>query len=193
MWRYSPLLQFGPGVRFSQESGGSGQDRTSVGPTLNANYRLSRKISLNGQVGLDFAQYEGGSSDPSISTSIGAAYAISKLWSMNTSLSRSAQADMSGTGGFTESTNFNLNVSRRIRKANLSAGLSYTVEDALSAAGSRNSGDDRDNLGFNTALSMPIFAGRASASTFFRYQNQAASSTSDSDNFSVGFSLGYGF
>lgn len=193
MWRYSPLLQFGPGVRFSQESGDNGQGRTSLGPTINANYRLSRKISVNGQIGLEFAEYDGGNSDSSVSTSIGASYAISKLWSMNASLSRGAQADMSGTGGFNESTNFNLAVQRRIRKANLSAGLSYAIDDALSSTGSRTSGNDREDLGFNASLSMPIFAGRASASTFFSYQNQSDNSTSDSGNFSAGFSISRSF
>jgi hypothetical protein len=193
MWRYSPLLQFGPGLRFSQESGDNGQDRTSVGPTINANYRLSRKISVNGQIGLDFAQYDGGTSDPSVSTSIGAAYAISKLWSMNASLSRGAQADMSGTGGFNESTSFNLAAQRRIRKASLSAGLSYAMDDALSSTGSRTSENDRRDLGFNASLTMPIFAGRASASTFLSTQDQSENKSSDSGNFTAGFSISYSF
>lgn len=193
MWRYSPLLQFGPGIRLSQESGDNGQDRTSIGPTINANYRLSRKISVNAQVGLDFAQYDGGSSDPSLTTSIGATYAMSRLWSMNASLGRNTQADMSGTGGFNESTSINFAVQRRIRKASLSASLSYGLDEALSATGTGTSGNNRENLGFTSSLSMPIFAGRASASTFFSIQDQSGNSSSDTPNLSVGFSISHSF
>ena len=103
MWRYSALTELGPGIRITQQAGGVGSSRISIGPTLSLNYKLGVKTTVNAQVGLDFETYQGGgpvatgyqgsgSGTPLLSTSIGMNYQASKLWGMNLTIYRDAQA-----------------------------------------------------------------------------------------------------
>lgn len=193
LWRYSALTEFGPGIRYTSETGESG--RTSIGPTLSMNYKLAQKVSLTSQVGMDFAQYEdGGSSDPSLTASIGLNYQASRLWGMNLSLYRGTQANRTTAGGFDEITSLSLGYNRKIRRATLNLGVSYETNVAEIPDNGATDRPDTDYLNYSSSLSMPLFGGKATGSVFFNYINQSGDTNSGSgDSTQTGFSLGWNF
>jgi hypothetical protein len=194
LWKYSPLTEFGPGIRFTSRSGDSSQDRTSIGPTVTVNYQLSKKVSLNSRVGMDFARYEDGENpDPSLYTSIAFNYRASSLWSMNLSLLRDTQASYSSAGEFEEFLALRLGYNRRIRRANWSLGMGWETRSTDDPGGATSSQADRDYLTLDTALSMPVFADTCSASIFMRYSDQSGASNQSWDSLQTGFSISRSF
>lgn len=193
LWRYSPLTEFGPGIRFTRTGGGGNNNRTSLGPTLNLNYKATAKLSANARVGLDFVDYsQAGSSDSFVSASIGVNYQASPLWGMNLALFRDAQADPSVAGSFRESTAIRLGYTRKIRRASLGLGLSY--ENSTAANGQPGvARPDRDFFSIDGSIGMLIFANTTSASAFIRYSDQSAGATESYDAFQTGFSLSRSF
>jgi hypothetical protein len=196
LWQYSSRTQFGPGIRYSQQSGDTQEDLRSIGPTMTVNYRLSEKVSLNSQVGLDFNEYGSGeSTDPSFSAAIAASYRISSLSNMNLSLNRGQTASASSAGRFEERTSMRVGYTRKIRRAswNLGASYEFTSFDAPETVAGASPGD-RNYLSLDSSLGMPVFANTCSASIFTRYSDESGGGTSaNGDSFQVGFSLGRSF
>lgn len=193
LYRYSPLTEIGPGIRFTRQNGGGGNDRTSVGPTLNLNYRYSTKLSLVSQLGLNFADFsQVGSSDVTVSSSIGLNYQASPLWGMNLTLFRDSQPDPSVSGSFRETTALRLGYTRQIRRASLGLGFSYENSAAFND-GIGGTRPDRDYFSVDASLGMRIFADTTNASVFVRYSDQISNSVESFDSFQVGFSLSRGF
>lgn len=193
LWKYSPLTEFGPGVRVTRQAGGGSNTRTSVGPTLNLNYKYSSKLSLTSQLGLDFADYSRiGSSDTSVSASVGLNYEASPLWGMNLSLFRNSQADPSVSGSFREVTSVRLGYTRKIRRASLGLGLSYENSTAFNdqVDGTR---PDRNYFSIDGSVGMRTFGNTTDASIFMRYSGQSAGDLESFDAFQVGFMLSRGF
>lgn len=194
LWRYSPVLEFGPGVRYTYRSGEHGDDRTSIGPTLTVNYVLNSVISMNSQVGMDFSDNgSGGSSDPSFSTSMGLNYHPSELWGLNLSLYRDMQADPAIDGGFTEITALNLGYYRKVRRAMLNLGVGYEINNPETNRFTRGTKGDLDFFTLNASLSMPIFSNTCNASVFMRYQDQSSDSSDSWDSYQAGFSISHSF
>lgn len=194
MWVYSPLTQFGPGIRYTSDSGNSNQQRTAIAPTLNVNYRLASKVTMNSSVGLDFSQYEGGgSSDPGLTASIGLNYRASDLWGMSLSFLRGQVADPSGAAGFRETNSLRIGYNRTIRRASLNLGMSYEVSGTLANNGVSTGAADLNSLSFDSSISMPIFANTTSASLFFRFRDQSGGPANASGFTQIGFSLSRGF
>lgn len=196
LWIYSARTQFGPGIRYSSQSGDTQLDRTSIGPTMTVNYLLSQKLSLNSQVGLDFAEFEGGeSADTSMSASIGLNYRASELWGMNLSLNSGTQASPSAAGQYEQRTSLRVGYDRRIRRASWNVGVSYENSgfDAPSTVVGGANGS-RDFLSFDTSLSMPVFADTTAARIFFRYSDETGGNAiAQGDSYQIGFSLSRGF
>ena len=191
-WNYSPRLSFGPGVRFTASDGDyQGGGRTSIGPTLNANYTVSERISLSSSVGMDFVDYENAPDpDSTWSGSLSANYRASDLWGLSLSLSRGVSPNPTNAGGFNESNSLRLGYNRKIRRASWTCGMSYETQDSETAA----AGQDRTFWSFDTSLGMPIFADQVMGSIFFRYRDDGTSFAGrDTDSFSTGFSLSYSF
>jgi len=195
LWRYSALTEFGPGVRYTSDTGESG--RTSIGPTLNMNYKLAKKVSMTSQVGMEFSQYQdGGSSDPSLTTSIGLNYKASRLWGMNLSLYRGTQAHPTTAGGFDEITSLTLGYTRKIRRASFNLGLSYETNAAQTTGNGATARVDTAYPSYNSSLSMPLFANKATGSVFFNYRGQSGTDTTTNgsgDSTQTGFRLGWSF
>ena len=195
LWKYSPLTEFGPGLRYTYISGSSQTGRTSIGPTLTVNYKLSSKVALNSRVGMDFASYEdGGSADPTFAALIGLNYEASKLWGMNFSLYRDTQADPSLAGAFTEVTSLRLGYHRKVRRAMLNLGVGYDMnrsERPLGVGG--GGGDDRDFFSLDGSVGMAVFKNTSFASVYFRYGDQNSSSTNSWSTFQTGFSISRSF
>lgn len=197
LWKYSPLTEFGPGLRYTYRSGDSQGGRTSIGPTLSMNYKLSTKVSLNSRVGVDFASYEnGGSADPAFSTSIGLDYRASKLWGLNFSLFRDAEADPSLAGGYYQVTSWRLGYDRKIRRATLNLGMSYesTVYDTPETTGMGGTAQpDRNYLSLDASLGMRILSNTSFASVFMRYSDQSGGPVGSWDSVQTGLSISRSF
>lgn len=195
LWKYSPLTEFGPGLRYTYNTGSSQTGRTSIGPTVTVNYKLSTKVALNSRVGVDFASYQdGGTADPTVSAAIGLNYEASKLWGMNFSLFRDTQADVSLAGAFTEVTAVRVGYRRKVRRATLNLGVSYNSNvSQRPASESAIPIDDRNFLSIDGSLGMAVFSNTSYASVFFRYGDQSGSPTETWDSFQVGFGINRSF
>ncbi len=194
LWRYSPLTEFGPGLRYTYQAGGGSNARTSVGPNLNLNYKLSTKIALNSRVGMDFTKYEsGGSSDPSLSASIGLNYQASRLWSASLTFYRDSQADPSVPGAFTQITSIRAGYQRKIRRVSWNLGLGYESAANQSGGSSTASRPDRNFVTFDTSLSLLTFANTTTASVFLRYSDQTGGTGDSYQDTQVGVSLSRSF
>ncbi len=191
LWKYSPLTELGLGLRYTRNSGGGQLDRTTIGPTLTVNYKLSNKVSLNSRVGLDFVSYsDGRSADSSLSTSIALDYRASKLWGMDLSLYRDAQADPTRADTFTQITSLRLGYHRKIRRATLNLGVGYeTNSTADSSNSSADTRPNRDCLSLDAALGMALFSNTTMAGLFLRYNDQSGGARESFDSTTVGFSL----
>lgn len=194
LWKYSPLTSFGPGVRFSRDSGGGSNVRTSIAPTLNFNYAPSSKLLLNSQLGLAFGDYsEFGESDTSITASIGLRYQASPLWGLDFSLFRNYQADPSVSGSFRRITAARIGYTRKIQRVNLGLGLSYENSTAANNGSiSSVARPNRDYFSIDGSLGTRTFKNTTDALLFLRYSEQFADVESY-DAFQIGFSLSRGF
>jgi len=192
LWRYSALTEFGPGIRYTYRTGSTQTGRTSIGPTLNLNYKLSTKVSATSRVGVDFASYDtGATAKPTVSGSIGLTYQASKLWGMNLSLYRDTQADTSQVGGFTQVTALQIGYHRKVLRATWNVGAGYqfnTFEHpGIGVSGLR---PDQTSVNVNTSLSMPVFANSCNASVFVGYNDQTGGTATNTYNsVQAGFSL----
>ena len=195
LWQFSPLTEFGPGIRYTYVSGGSSISRTSLGPTLTVNYKLSQKVSLNSRVGMDFATYNTGeSADPSLSESIGLNYQASKLWGLNFSLYNDTQADPSLPGVFTKINSFRVGYHRKVRRISLNLGARYEtnhseVPGSIAFAGR----PDRDYIKLDGSLGTAIFGDSTSASLFASYSDQGGGSGDSWEAVQLGFSISRSF
>ena len=195
LWRYSPLTELGPGLRYTYLSGSSQTGRTSIGPTMSLNYKLSSKVAMNSRVGMDFARYEdGGSADPTFSASLGLNYEASKLWGLDFSLYRDTQADPVQAGGFTEVTAVRFGYHRKVRRARLNLGLDYNMNRSqLPSNVSGGGGNDRDFFSMDGSVGMPILSNTSFANIYLRYGDQSGGATETWDSVQVGFSISRGF
>ncbi len=195
MWRYSPLLSIGPGIRYSYQSGDRQSDRESIGPTLSANYRLTAKIALNGTIGWNFAEYggAGGGSHDSFFCSIGASYRISDLWAASFTVHKDTGADGARAGAYRDTLSFNAGVSRKLPRGSLSVGLGYENSDQLSTTGGNLRNGDLEYYTLNVAYNRPVFADRANAGLFFSWRETDGNATVSEDGYQIGASLSVGF
>jgi len=195
LWKYSPLTELGPGIRYTYREGNPQTGRSTIGPTLSLNYKLSKKVTMNSRVGMDFVSYEtGGSADPTLSASIGLNYQASKLWGMNLSLLRDTQANPSLAGAFYEVNALRLGYHRKIRRAILNLGVgyrTYATEIPQNTAG--YSTPDRDYFNIDASLGMPVFANTTQARVFVSYrdQNSDAQNSWDAVRFGLGISRSF--
>ena len=60
LWKPTPLITVGPGLRYMIQEGDLQNERTSIGPTLRLGYELGRKVNLNATVGLEFVEFGDG-------------------------------------------------------------------------------------------------------------------------------------
>jgi hypothetical protein len=178
LWKYSPLTEFGPGIRYTCTAGSTQNSLISIGPTMNLNYQLSTKVALKSGFGMNFSSYEnGGSADPTFSASIGLNYVASQLWGMNFSLYRDTQADTYTTGSFSEVTSLRLGYHRKVRRAIVNLGLGYTTRMYLDSGNAPTvNRPDQNQLNIDTSIEMPVFSNTCIASIFCRYNEQTGAS-----------------
>jgi hypothetical protein len=191
LWRYSKLTEFGPGIRYSQISGGGQAGLSTIGPEILVNYELGSKVSLNSRIGVQFAEYDSGAqADPFISSSIGLNYTASRLWGMNLAFFSGAQAEGSTAGTFNQLESVRLGYNRIFRKATLNLGLSYEVNTQQTSDSSLSpAAADRNFFNINGSLGMPILSNTTFASIFVQYNDQSADAQQTWTAVQTGFSL----
>ena len=191
LWQYSPLVEFGPGVRYTRRSADRGSARTSIGPTFTVNYQVSQKVSLNSRVGMDFVSSDAGgsSSDHSYSTSVGLNYRAASYWGMSLSLVRDVQASYNRANEFEEITALRLGYNRTIRRASWNVGVGLENRSSKNSDSTVAARSDRDYLSFDTSLGMRIFADTTNASIFMRYSDQSGGANESFDSFQFGFNV----
>lgn len=188
LWKFSPLTEMGPGLRYTYRAGSSQTGRSAVGPTLSANYKLSAKVVMNSRVGVDFPWLDDGRSlDPTVSAAIGLNYKASKLWGMNFSLYRDNQADPSAAGNFYELTAARLGYTRTVRRATLSLGLGYETMTYESISGAPK--DDRDYVTLDGSVKMPVLTTGCEATFFMKHSQQDGAPNDTWDAFQTGISI----
>lgn len=193
LWKYSPLTEFGPGIRYTRRTQDSGPVRTSIGPTFTVNYQLSGKVSLNSRVGMDFVHIDGeGSQDLSFSTAVGINYRASALWGMNLSLLRDNRASYTADGQFEEVTALRLGYNRKIRRASWGLGISWESTSIENNATSAANAANRESFSIDTSLGMPIFRDTTQANIFIGYRDEIGTIQS-SNSFQIGFGLSRSF
>lgn len=193
LWKYSPLTEIGPGIRYTYRSGSSQTGRSSIGPTVNLNYKLSSKVALNSRLGVDFASYkDGGSADPTFSASIGLNYQASKLWGMNLTYFRDTQADPSVAGSFTQVSSLRVGYHRKIRRAMLNLGVGYDM-NSLQGPNGGSSGADRKYFTTDASLGMAILSNTTFANIFLRYADQSGEAANSWDSVQMGFGISRSF
>lgn len=193
MWRYSPLLQVGPGIGWTRDSGDTQQGRDSLGPSLKLVYQLSRKVSLSGNLQMQFASYDGGGSDHFMAGGLTAAYVLNQLWAFNLSLNRSANASGAVAEGFQETTGVRLGVSRKLLRATLGLGLGYE-HSAYTTASQMEASPDTDYTTADLSLAMPVWKDHATGTVFVRYNDSASNNLTENwSGTQVGCSLNFKF
>lgn len=193
IWRYSPLLRFGPGIRMRSDSGEMVEDRGTLGPVMSVQYALSRKLALTGRIGFDFVKYSSGSRDHFVSGEMGLSYSPSRPWSVTFSVFRDVVADGAVGGGFREATAVKLGVNREIRNAMVGVNLSYE-HDRFSGGSGDSSRAPVDFVLAGLNLDVPVFHDHAKFSTFFRFQQSVSDDlTRDWDGIQTGCGLTFDF
>lgn len=193
MWQASPLLQVGPGFTSSFMSSTAGGDRSTIGYMLRANYILSEKLTFNGRVGLESAEFDGGASNEFLTAGLGAVYRLDAIWSFTLDLTRDVLPDASVGGGFRESTRWRLGVSRPILASQFDIGLSHETSAFATSIG-RSGSADVGYLAIDGGLGIPLFDGRSQARLFLRHQeNSSADPTWDWSGIQSGISFSHRF
>ncbi|MDB4762660.1 hypothetical protein OAG38_02865 [Akkermansiaceae bacterium] len=161
LWQATPLIRLGPGFRYgvrTAEIGASVQEQelTVTGPVLRLDYKLSTKVSLTSNVGLDFADSPSGD-DELLNWRVGLNYRASSLWGLNLRMIRDTQATLFAGGGFDQVSSYRFGYTRKIRSARLNLGVSYEDREPQGSnqvvSGFRDSG----YLNYTASLGLPVF------------------------------------
>lgn len=176
LWSATPLLDLGPGIRYTLRSNDSRDDRTTVGPNFNLNYQLTTKVSLKSRLGVDFISRGNQSSNASFSSSIGLLYQASELWGLNFSFFRDSQGD-GATGGFNEVSSTRLQYIRNVRRTTLRLGVGYELNEPDGSGTSAT--NDYGYLTLDSSLTFPILAERANLTLSIRYKDFDSDANSD--------------
>ena len=189
LWKYSRLLELGPGIRYRWDSNDATDDRVTVAPLLRARYRLTGKTALDSDLGINFFDSDEGS-DSAPFARLGVHYEMTRIWTFDFSLGNDSVADEAG--GYRDTFRVRAGVSRPIRRASWRFGLGYEKlnrDNAVLDVG------DTKSLSVDTALMMKVFGEKADAELFvlWREQQEDGGGSGDWSGTQVGLSLGAKF
>lgn len=194
IWAYSPVLKVGPGLSYTEDAGDLLVTRCTFGPTLTANYQLSRKVSVQSMLGWEFMERGDSGGSSSLSTSVSAAYALNRLWGLNFSLIQGVDPDGVGIAEFRERTGLQFSVNHRTHGINTALVFGYDHTTFLDSTDGREPSAGVDYLNSSLSLSMPILGDRASGTVFVRYNNSMSDNVlQDWDGLQLGCSLSFQF
>jgi hypothetical protein len=190
LWKYSRLLELGPGIRYRWDSSEGTDDRVTVGPLLRTRYRLTGKTALDSDLGINFFDTEDGGSDTAPFARLGVHYEMTRVWTFDFSLGNDSVADEAG--GYRDTFRVRAGVSRPIRRANWRFGLGY---EKLNRDNVVLDVGDTKSFSVDTALMMKVFGEKADAELFvlWREQQEDGGGSGDWSGTQVGLSLGAKF
>ncbi len=194
VWQATPLINIGPGIRYSRREGESG-DVTSIGPSLSVNYDLSDRVKLRSSIGANYGELPSGEDTEFVNWSLSMNYRPpSALWNLNLSMIQDYQSTFVEGGGFDEVTSYQLGWGRKIRRANVGLSLAYRVTDPQETPLSVDNGRDSDFFSINATLGMRVFRDEVTFNTGISWQDQSASNQNYSyDGFQYRASLTWQF
>jgi hypothetical protein len=194
LWRYSERTEFGPGVRYTTDSGASDNFRTSFGPTITCNYTVTGKITLTSQLGMDFVDYDGpGGDDTMLSAMIGLNYRASELWGMSLSFYRDGQADPTLQNGTMEVNNISLSYYHKLLSGVWTVGATYETNGSGTVADPNGASQDSDYFGIFTGFSMPVFRETCNFSSYLNWSENSGGKTGGSGSFQATVGLSRSF
>ena len=188
LWRATPLISLGPGLRYGIRSGDNRTgDFTVVGPTLRLDYDLASRVKLRSSLGYDFSESPATDDRTLVNWSLALDYSPSDLWGLGVTMVRDTQATFITGGGFDQTSSYGLTYRRKVRKAQVAFNLSYQVRDPQDSLRAVNGIRDSNFLSYGASLALPVFGDKANLSTNLTWREQ----TSQDDNFSwEGLQLG---
>ncbi len=191
LWKYSPLLKIGPGLRFAERSGEGADRLRTFGPSVNVDYRLSTLVSLNATATVNWGDYSaGGSPGAFVSSGVGLRWQPSDFWSFDLGMDRDLQASPTFAGGFVESFSGTLGAQRWVGRHTLRMGLSYHRTEQ--AGGSRVATGDRDYFTVDLSVARTVFKD-SELSLFANYRTLTENEGYSSESVLVGISLNHNF
>lgn len=194
VWRATPLLNVGPGIRYGVRSSRDDEEFTVIGPTLRLDYQLSTKVKLRSSIGLDYSDSPFGSDDALFNWSVSLNYKASERWGFDLRMIRDTRATLSAGGGFDQTSAYSLNYWRKIRRSKLQLGVSYedrSPQDALVAGGGVR---DSNFFRLSASVTTPVYKDEASLSFNVSWQDLSASQREVSwDGFQAGVGLQWNF
>ncbi|MDB4490761.1 hypothetical protein N9228_00090 [bacterium] len=196
LWKATPLIRLGPGFRYgvrTAEVGLQDQELTVAGPVLRLDYKLSTKVSLTSNVGLDFADSPSGD-DELLNWRVGLNYRASSLWGLNLRMIRDTQATLFAGGGFDQVSSYRFGYTRKIRSARLNLGVSY--EDRAPQGSTQVVAGFRDSgfLNYTASLGLPVFGDEVDLSLDLAWRDFDSADTLQSWNgLQSGLSLAWSF
>jgi len=191
LWKYSPLLKIGPGLRFSERSGAGVERLRAFGPSINADYELTTLVSLNATAAINWSDYStGGSSGAFVSSGIQLQWRPSDFWSFDLGVDRDLQASATFAGGFVEGFSGTLGAQRRVGRHTLRMGLSYHLTEQ--AGGSRVATGDRDYFSIDLSVARMVFKD-SELSLFANYRSLSSEGNNTEESVLAGISLNHNF
>jgi hypothetical protein len=195
LWRVTPLINIGPGMRYGLRSGGNANgDFTVLGPTFRFDYQLATRVKLRSSVGVDFSESPDNDDERLMNWSLSLDYERSSLWGLGLSMIQDTQATFITGGGFDQTSSYRLNYRRKIRNAHLRLDLSYEVRDPQGAPQMVSGIRDFNFLSYGASLSFPVFGDHANFATNVTWRDQSAEDDGFSwEGFQWGANLGWKF
>ena len=194
IWRATPLLNVGPGVRYGVRTGFDDSDFTILGPILRANYILSKKVKLQSSIGLDFSESSFGDDQSLFSYSVSLDYTASRLWGFDLSMIQDSRATLITGGGFDQISSLRLGFWRKIRRARLSLGIAYEDRNPTDSNTANLGFRDSSFLQYNAGVSIPLRDNQANLAFTLGWNDFDGSNEDFSwDGFQSGVSLAWSF
>jgi hypothetical protein len=189
LWRYSKLLEIGPGLHYQLDTGENHPERHAFGPMLRANYRFSSKVRFHADAGVDYSQVEAGDAGFLFQTRTGVDYRPSPLWAAQLDLVKSSVADSTAPGAHRDLWTLRGRVQRKVRRATWWAGAEYN--DVSYDLGSTTLTTDPDFTvwGIDTGVGFPVWRDILNGATYLRLVSRQGSAGTSWDSFQWGVAL----
>ena len=177
IWHYSPITDFGLGLRRTVQTISSRSERTSLGPSFSVNYRYSQRLSLRSQASLEFATINTANnleiSKLGVDTSIGVEYVPAPQWKLTLDLRRSNQPLPGSVATFQSLTGLKLACTRQTMSSTISSSVGYEFADMddYGAAGV-TSAFERKFFTLDTTYTRAVYLDRLFGTLFVRYSEQ---------------------
>jgi hypothetical protein len=190
VWTFSPLLEIGAGIRLSEQETNLGFTRSSYGPTVLANYRISRLFTLRSDMSIEYATLNDNEKQTGVDATLGMSYNPSALWGLSLDYRRSNQPLLANNSSFQVLDGIRLGVRRNLIRTSLNLGVAYEQSAIENTTGTTSFGNEF--MSIDGSISRVLYKDVVHGSVYFRYADQTgAFQTWDSKQ--LGFSITYLF